>query len=89
MLRNITRLLQSACMCWLHYLKSTYRWCVVLRPTLGQEQYMYFNCFNTPTTRCCQQLQPLPNVGPTIACLSGKLLRDSVRLNEHSSGVYL
>ena len=41
MLRKITRLLQSTCMCWLHYLKSTYRWCVVLRPTLGQEQYMH------------------------------------------------
>ena len=25
---------------------------------------------STPTT-CCQQLQPLPNVGPTIACYLG------------------
>ena len=28
-------------------------------------------CVSTPTMTCCQQLQPLPNVGPTIACYLG------------------
>ena len=29
---------------------------------------------STPTMTCCQQLQPLPDVGPTIACFLGTYL---------------
>ena len=29
---------------------------------------------STPTMTCCQQFQPLPNVGPTIACYLGMLM---------------
>ena len=60
-----------------------HRWCVQMKflrwannSTSTVETLVLVQCWvnvSTPSMTCCQQLQPLPNVGPTIACFLGKL----------------
>ena len=55
-----------------------YRLYVVVGPTL--DQTLNNGCWanvSTPTMTCCQQLQPLPNVGPTTANIRSFIQIDS------------
>ena len=78
MFRKIT-LLQSTSKCWAITgpTPQIHRWCVVVGPRLGQQQY--FNCQNVNVGLMLDQCQhanndvlptpqPLPNVGPMITC---------------------
>ena len=75
MLRKVT--LSCVGPLWARYLKI-HRWCEVVGPMLAQQYFTYTlinQCWanvSTPTMTCCQLLQPLPNVGPTIACYFGR-----------------
>ena len=72
MLRSIT-LLQSASICWTFIGSNTS--CRHNISTSTVEPLVLDQCranVSTPATKTyCQQLQPLPNVGPTIACNLG------------------
>ena len=82
MLRKITFLLSASMFLgqhWPHNSKSTVgaqlkfqRWANYSTSTV--ETLVLVQCWAnviTPTMMCCQQLQPLLNVGPTIACYLG------------------
>ena len=78
MLRSIT-LLQSASICWTFIGSNTQNPALVrscrnniststVEPLVLDQSRANVS---TPTKTYCQQLQPLPNVGPTIACYLG------------------
>ena len=46
-------------------------WNFSIGPMSARQQWRVANNDVLPTMTCCQQLQPLPNVGPTIACYLG------------------